>query len=305
MTGRNRPPRLDEVASVVQRLAVLLAAGVAPASAWRYLTAQSPVVAEVNAALETGASVAAAIDDAADRAPPAEAAPWQALAAAWAIASDAGAPMAPALREFAASLRSLAQAQRDIAVALAEPIATARLVMVLPAVALLFGMLLGFNTVTVLFGSPLGLVCLGGGAGLLVAARAWNRRLVASAQPTDLTPGLLLDLAAIALSGGAPVDRARASALSAAAARGIATADTATLDDVLDLSRRAGVPAAELLRSEADERRRSARSDSQQKAAALSIRLMLPLGVCVLPAFMLLGVAPLMLSVISSTVQTF
>lgn len=290
---------------MVQRLAVLLAAGVTPASAWRYLTAQTPVVAEVNAALQTGVSVAAAIDDAADRAPPAEAAPWRALAAAWAIASDAGAPLAPALREFAASLRSLAQAQRDIAVALAEPIATARLVMMLPAVALLFGMLLGFNTVTVLFGSPLGLVCLGGGAGLLVAARSWNRRLVTSAQPTDLTPGLLLDLAAIALSGGAPVDRARASALSAAAARGIATADTATLDDVLDLSRRAGVPAAELLRSEADERRRSARSDSQQKAAALSIRLMLPLGVCVLPAFMLLGVAPLMLSVISSTVQTF
>jgi tight adherence protein B len=29
---------------------------------------------------------------------------------------------------------------------------------------------------------------------------------------------------------------------------------------------------------------------------------MMPLGVCVLPAFMLLGVAPLLLSIISSTV---
>ncbi|MBH0110832.1 hypothetical protein I6E81_11695 [Salinibacterium sp. NG22] len=40
-------------------------------------------------------------------------------------------------------------------------------------------------------------------------------------------------------------------------------------------------------------------------AAALSVRLMLPLGLCVLPAFMVLGVLPLMVAVISSTVAGF
>ncbi len=78
-----------------------------------------------------------------------------------------------------------------------------------------------------------------------------------------------------------------------------------TSSGVLDLSRRAGVPAGELLRSEAEEARRAARSDAQVKAAALGVRLMLPLGLCILPAFMALGVIPLLITVISSTVGSF
>ena len=58
---------------------------------------------------------------------------------------------------------------------------------------------------------------------------------------------------------------------------------------------------AELLRAEAFRVRRAARADGAARAAALGVRLMLPLGVCVLPAFVLLGVAPLMISVISGT----
>jgi tight adherence protein B len=74
------------------------------------------------------------------------------------------------------------------------------------------------------------------------------------------------------------------------------------IDTVLALSRRAGVPAAELLRSEAEQDRRAARTQAQLRAAALGTSLMIPLGLCVLPAFMVLGVAPLMLAVLSSTV---
>ena len=43
----------------------------------------------------------------------------------------------------------------------------------------------------------------------------------------------------------------------------------------------------------------------QDAAAVLAVRLMIPLGVCVLPAFMALGVAPLLIAVISSTVAGF
>ena len=74
---------------------------------------------------------------------------------------------------------------------------------------------------------------------------------------------------------------------------------------MLDLSSRAGVPAAELLRSEAEQLRRDARSAGQRRAATLSVTLMLPLGLCVLPAFMLVGVVPLLISVLSSTLTTF
>ena len=70
---------------------------------------------------------------------------------------------------------------------------------------------------------------------------------------------------------------------------------------MLELSARAGAPVAELLKAEAFRVRRAARADGTARAAALGVRLMLPLGVCVLPAFVLLGVAPLMISVISGT----
>ena len=70
---------------------------------------------------------------------------------------------------------------------------------------------------------------------------------------------------------------------------------------MLDLSRRAGVPAAGLLRSEAVELRRQARADVARRAQALSVRLMIPLGLCVLPAVMVLSVVPLVVTVLGST----
>jgi tight adherence protein B len=69
---------------------------------------------------------------------------------------------------------------------------------------------------------------------------------------------------------------------------------------VLDLSRSAGVPAVELLRASSTLARHRARVDGRLRAARLSTRLLLPLGVCTLPAFLLLGVAPMLLSVMTS-----
>ena len=250
---------------------------------------------------------------------------WLGLAAAWQVATQAGAPLAGCLRELAASLRELAQVQRDLEVALAAPRATARLVMVLPVIGVVFGSLMGFDSLHTLFATVPGLVCLGGGALLMLAAASWNRALVRRAAPTDLTPGLRLELMAIAMSGGGSIDRSRALVRAAAERFGIAPgagagagADAGAgtdagaradgddpVDRVLDLSSRAGVPAAELLRSEAEQLRRDARSAGQRRAATLSVTLMLPLGLCVLPAFMLVGVVPLLISVLSSTLTTF
>ncbi|WP_158251166.1 type II secretion system F family protein [Cryobacterium sp. Y11] len=245
---------------------------------------------------------------------------WLGLAAAWQVATQAGAPLAGCLRELAASLRELGQVQRDLEVALAEPRATGRLVMVLPLIGILFGSLMGFDSLHTLFATVPGLVCLAGGGLLMLAAARWNRALVRRAAPTDLTPGLRLELMAIAMSGGGSIDRSRAIVSAATERYGIGSGidDESTLarasgsapaadpiERVLDLSTRAGVPAAELLRSEAEQLRRDARSAGQRRAATLSVTLMLPLGLCVLPAFMLVGVVPLLISVLSSTLATF
>jgi tight adherence protein B len=350
-----RAPPIEAVASVAQRLAVLLSAGVPPNAAWGYLgggTSAGPnsgprlgsprreaaaLAARAAPARRTRTSCAllhrsgsrgqlASADDllrtvartAADGqdietallgALPAEASAdqltrqgWSALAAVWSVAVATGAPLAESLRNTSASFRDAGRMQRDLQVALAGPAATARLVSWLPAVAVVFGMLMGLDGIGVLVGTPVGIGCLVGGVMLMVIGRAWSVRLVARATPKEAVPGLILDLTAIALGGGLPVDRARTAA-SAALARCIPEADAGepTLDVVLGLAAAAGVPAAELLRAEADQRRLDASTAGQERAARLAVRLMIPLGICVLPAFMLLGVAPLLISVVSST----
>jgi tight adherence protein B len=304
------PAGLEPLASTVQRLGVMLAAGVAPSSAILYVAEGStgpitPQLSEIATRAKRGEPIGTAIVAVSETTIRSEAPAWRALAAAWIVATDAGAPLAATLAEFATTLRALAQNERDLRTALAAPAATARLVSVLPVIGVLFGLALGFDTLRTLFTTVPGLACLGVGVLLMLVAHRWNHRLIASARPTDLSPGLGLDLMAIAVSGGASVPRALAAVAEVRARCGLGTdvGHSAVIDEVLALSTRAGVPAAALLRSEASEARRIARSDGQRKAETLSITLMLPLGICILPAFMLLGVAPLLISVITATVS--
>ncbi|MDO7881037.1 type II secretion system F family protein [Salinibacterium soli] len=301
-------PALADVARVAQRLAVLLDAGVAPSAAWQFVAdsdsrSAAPSISEHVARAAEPAGIADAIGAAALGRPAAESRAWRGLAAAWQVATTAGAPLASALREYARSLRELADAERDVEVALASPRATARVVLALPAIGVLFGALMGFGTLEVLFATPLGWACLAIGGALMFAARAWNWRLMKSARPVDSTPGLSCELLAIAMGGGASLDRARASADAATVRFGLVAADGGRADAAIRLATRAGVPVAELLRAEAEELRRDARSEAQRGAAALSVRLMLPLGLCVLPAFLVLGVAPLVAAVVTSVLD--
>lgn len=325
---------LDEVSAVVERLAVLLAAGIAPTAAWGYLAepeatgqgsrAQSSAANIVLAVSRVGPGfpIGDAILDAVDAAslarvssarsnrpgaswPASEDPAWRGLAAAWIVATESGAPLAQALIDFAVSLRALAQARRDASVALSGPIATARIVLAMPAVGILFGMALGFDTFGTLVATTPGLACLFAGGALLFAARAWNRRLVARSTPSDLTPGLFLDLLAVAVSGGSSIDRARSAVSRAAERCGLGSSAVHLAEPVLGLAHRAGIPAGALLRSEADRERRDAKGSADRMAARLAVSLMMPLGLCVLPAFLLLGVAPLMISLLSSTVIAF
>lgn len=293
-----RGPDLSVVATVTQRLAVLLGAGVAPSSAW------SHVAESTNSPVARGVAAGDDLAQAAAGTTGLEREAWRGLGAAWAVATEAGAPLAPALRAYAFSLRELGETQRDARVALAAPVATARMVMALPAVGILFGLALGFNTLATLVGSPVGWGCLAVGGGLLLVAARWNRSLVHAAQPTSATPGLACELMAIAMAGGASLDRTRMLVERALAEHEI-TAEAREVEEVLALSRAAGVPASELLRAEAAELRAAARSSAQERAAALSVRLMLPLGLCVLPAFLALGVVPLLATVVTSTVDSF
>lgn len=282
------------VANLAHRVAVLLQAGISPDRTWGYLgQIDEPVAAAIDTRLQQGMSAPQAILAAGE--------PWKPIAQAWLIATSVGAPMSTTLRSIASAVRDGAETADDVRVALTEPQNTARIMLLLPLFGLVLGIALGFDTLTLLVQHPLGTACLVGGVGLLLIARVWSKRLVRRALDGPRSPGLRDELIAIALSGGVSVPRAIALTDDA----GVVADDAAATQRVLELSRLAGVPAADLLRASASDARRKAKTDAKVRAARLSSALLLPLGVCTLPSFFLLGVAPLVLSVITSTEVTW
>lgn len=292
---RRVPPRERDggadAAAAVQTLAVLLQAGAVPLVAWRHLAETGdPHAGAIVSRVESGVPLLIAIEQ--------EGGAWTDLAAAWEVATTVGAPLAEVLRMIAETLRDAASAADDVRIALAEPAGTARLLLWMPFAGLLLGFALGFDTVGVIIANPLGTACVVAGLLLVVAARQWTRALLRRARPADGTPGMRAELIAVALAGGASIDRAlRLVADSSVTGPG----HEERIRAVLDLSRAAGVPAGELLRASAAQDRHASRIQGRLRAARLSTRLLIPLGVCTLPAFLLLGVAPLLLSVLAST----
>jgi tight adherence protein B len=282
-----RPRKADagaaaaEAAAAVRTLAVLLQAGARPLTAWKHLADTGDAVASrVTERCDAGAELAGAID--------AEGGTWSDVAAAWEIATVVGAPLAEVLRSLAESLQDAASAADDVRIALAEPAGTARLLLWLPFAGLLLGFALGFDTLGVLVGNPLGIACVVAGLVLVTLARLWTSRLVRRASVRPGTPGMHAELVAVALAGGAGIPRALRLVEHSTAHL---VDDRAATDVVLELSRSAGVPAGALLRASAAQQRHRARVQGRIRAARLSSSLLLPLGACTLPAFLLLGVA--------------
>ena len=198
---------------------------------------------------------------------------------------DSGAPLAPSLLRLAAVLRSFAQAQREVDLALAGPVATARIIMFLPAVGLVFALLLGIAVVPVLFGTPdrLGLPRR---RHRLDRGRqcASNRRMVQAANRRTTTVGLRTDLMVIALSGGGSTADAVGLVDRSLMTAGLAVGD-GPIEETLALSAAAGVPVIPLLEAAADQERRTELAGSLRRAAAAEHPSADPAGRCFLPAF--------------------
>ncbi len=136
--------------------------------------------------------------------------------------------------------------------------------------------------------------------------------------PTASDPVLLLDLVDVALTTGASLPRALAAvgaavggvpgeSLSRASASlllgaswrsawAASAASVADVGEVLEASWTTGSAPGPALRARADQLRRRRRVRARAAAGTLGVRLVLPLGLCFLPAFVLLGLVPMILS---------
>ena len=147
-------------------------------------------------------------------------------------------------------------------------------------------------------------------------SRAPARPKVPVLVPGPMDAVLLLDLIDVAISTGASLPRALAAVGTAVGgrqgdelARGAAAlllgaswqsawAESALSDVVgaLEASWSTGTAPGPALRGRAERLRRDRRTRSRTAAGSLGVQLVLPLGLCFLPAFVLLGLVPMLLS---------
>lgn len=303
MRAHDRLPqeRRSAAATAALRSAALLRGGVPATRVWRMLGEEPgapPELAALADALARGQPISAAL--AAQRGEE-----WRVLAVAWWLAEQSGAPLSAVLERLAAALAALERLGERRTVLLAGPRATIRLVATLPFVALLLGAVLGFDPLAALV-TPAGSCTVIVGCALLGAGVRWARLLADRLASAEWVSGLECELCWIALSGGAaPSDALRRLAngidrFGLEWARLAELCSNGTVRAVLVRAASLGTPAGPMLLAEAEAARARSLAALEREAERLAVRVLLPIGLCVLPAFILLGVLPVLLAVLGS-----
>lgn len=287
------------VAGVAARLAVFMGAGLSPSRSWHELVepddASTPqLIREVNNRVGAGEPLVAAVAEVTQDEDDA----WRVLAATHTVAHETGAPLGEALWALSTALRERYDAERAVRATILTPIYTQRLLMGLPLIGLLVSAALGVDALGFLTSSALGWTSLIVAVVLMLGAWRWSRAMIGEAMPG---PGFLspaLDLLAIATSGGASPEVARGRVDDALMRHGLDAPESYALDRLPALSRRVGIPLRALAVAEASWLRARAKANAAEKSAALSVKILIPLGALVLPAFVIVGVIPVVFALL-------
>lgn len=308
----------SDAAAATLRAASLLRGGVSAGRVWRVLGEEPDAPAELRALaarLAEGQSVSAALAGQGGqvvlgggrrgRNDSRSVQQWRVLAAAWNIAEQSGAPLAPVLERLADALSSLERLAERRSVLLAAPRATVRLVASLPPLALVMGAVLGFDPFEVML-SPFGAMLAAVGCGLLGVGVQWARWLTNRLANAEWVAGLECELTWVALAGGGapgPALRRVADCVDLAEARWVRLSSLCrdgTVRTVLAAAANLGTAAGPMLLAEAHGARARALAELEREAERLGVRVLIPLGVCVLPSFIVLGVLPVLFAVLGT-----
>ena len=239
------------------------------------------------------------------------------------LSTALGAPLADILQTVAGGVAESGQAEASRRAALAGPRTTARLLAYLPVVGLGLGMLVGADPASLLLDGGVGSAVGALGIVLMAVGHLVTRRLIraATADGDAVDEALVLDLAAAALSAGASVPGVLTALGEALEEEGAGVVGRALLlgapweeawqapDDEQWRAQRSrlesclrpgwedGASPAALLAATAASLRAGRHARDEEAAERLAVRLVLPLGACHLPAFVILGIAPVVASV--------
>jgi tight adherence protein B len=206
--------------------------------------------------------------------------------------------------EFVADvLASRDRSLQKIEIAHASPKSTARLMLWLPIITLAMAQLLGWGVLDTLLEKPIVLVSLGLGIALLLVAKLVTSRLLKKAKPEQSYEGFYLLGVAMAFSAGANLVRAQDRALTSY--RQVFTieppaSELSAMAEITELVEHSGARAVELLRKQAQKMQEEVLFAAEVKIEKLGIKLMLPLGLGVLPAFVFLAIVPLMVTTLGA-----
>lgn len=225
----------------------------------------------------------------------------------WKLSQQFGGPIVLALKRITDVFDRKQRNQNEVELAFAGPQSTAKLIMWLPVLALVLAQLVGMNPLAAIVGSLLGALSVSLGLGLMFAGRQWTRRLLAKALPApqDLSAidrGAYLDCVVIGLQAGLPLSQARIGAqreFEKVFTSSPQNENFVELEKAAELSRTTGAALTEILSAAADAFRDEQRHEIATRISRLGVQLMIPLGVAVLPAFVLLSIVPIAISLLS------
>ncbi len=254
---------------------------------------------------------------------------WDGVRAAARLAHSAGAPLADVLEVVARHERARSQADAARKAAIAGPQLSGTVLSWLPAAGLGLGVLVDSRAFHILFLTALGWLLLVLAGALAALGRGWMKRLVASAEAAsqDSAPGQLplelvlalvdsavaagLDVRAALATVGSAVEGAQGKDLAHVAsllALGHSWADSwgdasptlAPVERALRPAWVAGASPRSTLAAVSQVLTLDRQIAAEQAVGELGVRMALPLTLCLLPAFALVGLVPMLVAVASN-----
>ncbi len=207
------------------------------------------------------------------------------------LARETGAPRSRLLLLVADALDENEGLRREATIAATAARHSAVVLSALPIATALASALFGVDAIGFLLTTPPGWVCLVMGVGATLAGWRWMAALRGRVATPALETGILVDCVAEVLSVTGLTPNAAELVASCARRWGVIH----EWDDVCtirEIGRNTGIPVANLLRHRAAELRRATRFDVRGQIEELPGKLLIPLGVCLFPAFITLTVIP-------------
>ena len=201
------------------------------------------------------------------------------------LAFELGAPLVPTLVQLEEQLRHEERTDQEIAQAQAVPQATRTLLLWLPVVSFVFAQVMGLGTFQGLW-HPVGAVSAALAAGLLYLGFRLSGSMLKRFMEPKPDPTISLMVLRICLSAGEPLSRIT---------KRLELVAPGGATELIDLSSKTGARLSFLIDSELEQLNQKLLSERIEAARKLSVRLLIPLSLTTLPAFLLLTLPPIII----------